>query len=609
MRLPCVALLGTGMMTSGCKNNQPPVQTLPPGVQVTRPIVLTDAARIPESDPAVSDVEVRPDRLLFKLRSRPTIALAAGHVVAGAKGGGYLRRITSVVSATDAVMEVATQPAVLVDLIKDGAFRVGSEALDNPWAQAIGMVRQPVEAKVRVFPLAPYSGLPCGGDAFGQNIELKPSLDFDLDAEFELDIRFRPGLGVSNLSHALFALKGFLEVGADVKILDTVSGGCSFDLVQWLRDRLGPNPLGGKRFHYEVEQVVTLPTVPPFPLLVKHEIDPVFNVAFELQSVQAGVEEKGSERFSIRVGAEYYNGAWRGIWEPVRESASLEPTLPEDVGEFSFAVASTVGVQYKGLVWATAGPKFSLERKDEAKVTTSSTPPGCPWTGTLETSWNAVLGAELAIPLIDRTLVDFTASFALNKERQATLMGRLRRCDADGGVRDGGPGGGGDGGSGEIDPTHRIWSQHDLTTLVTQSGSTIWERRDLTGTINESGYQVTIVGQSRGGPPTTLVCTLPAMGAGSCTFTNQLGEMETYPWNPQSTLHLEPNSGRDGWCPGAGPAVWNDGSLYTWQDGTAEERFVYEYRLTDSWYRNQNHPTGCVCEPQGMPVRYVMRCP
>lgn len=47
-----VAFPGTGVLTSGCKDSQTPVQTLPPVVKVTRPIVLTDAARIPESDPA-----------------------------------------------------------------------------------------------------------------------------------------------------------------------------------------------------------------------------------------------------------------------------------------------------------------------------------------------------------------------------------------------------------------------------------------------------------------------------------------------------------------------------------------------------------------------------
>src|SRR5689334_10125989 len=92
-------------------------------VEVIRPIELTEQARQPENDPGLEDVEVFPDRLIFHLQASSTLSLEPGNVVSGVKGNGYLRKIRGVVQRTETLLEVTTDPAELVDLIADGAFK------------------------------------------------------------------------------------------------------------------------------------------------------------------------------------------------------------------------------------------------------------------------------------------------------------------------------------------------------------------------------------------------------------------------------------------------------------------------------------------------------
>lgn len=110
MSLALLALGATGCLSSpddaaigdavlGDSAPNPIVDALPgPGTDVTilRDIVTSDDARFPEADPALLDVVVEPDAIELRYDGEPSVALEVGHVITGAREGGYLRRITSV---------------------------------------------------------------------------------------------------------------------------------------------------------------------------------------------------------------------------------------------------------------------------------------------------------------------------------------------------------------------------------------------------------------------------------------------------------------------------------------------------------------------------------
>jgi D-alanyl-D-alanine carboxypeptidase len=108
-----------------CVADEVPPSTANEGVEIEilRPLVLTDAARIPETETGFVSVEVMADRVALTVE--PSFAApVAGEVIYGTGGPGYLRRVVSTDHPSDALFIVHTAPAELTDLLADGHFRV-----------------------------------------------------------------------------------------------------------------------------------------------------------------------------------------------------------------------------------------------------------------------------------------------------------------------------------------------------------------------------------------------------------------------------------------------------------------------------------------------------
>jgi D-alanyl-D-alanine carboxypeptidase len=92
-------------------------------VQILRPLVLTDAGRIPETESGFVSAEVMADRVALTVE--PSFAApVAGEVIYGSGEPGYLRRVVSTDNPSEGLFIVHTAPAELTDLLADGHFRV-----------------------------------------------------------------------------------------------------------------------------------------------------------------------------------------------------------------------------------------------------------------------------------------------------------------------------------------------------------------------------------------------------------------------------------------------------------------------------------------------------
>ncbi|MFZ5785529.1 MAG: hypothetical protein ACOY3Y_03710, partial [Acidobacteriota bacterium] len=242
----CVCVVLFVCMATGCTDDPGPQgysEVTPasiPGakVEVIEPIQLTEKARIPQNDPAYQSVEVFKDRLVLHYKRAPTIALAAGHVIAGGDEVGYLRRIVSVSATNATTLELKTETATLGELIFKGHFRVTQEPAASGWENAGGDINS------RCYPLGENSyslfkegdDLPCKVAA-GRTLKLTPELVLTPKLIFEVD--FDPGylLVDGELVYAKFALEGSLDAGAEVETKGELTATCEADVINWLRDK------------------------------------------------------------------------------------------------------------------------------------------------------------------------------------------------------------------------------------------------------------------------------------------------------------------------------------------------------------------------------------
>lgn len=418
------------------ETSSPPTKpSLPAGVEVTRPIKLTEAARVPENDPSLDYVDVQSDRLIFHYKASPKIALAVGNVVAGVQGKGYMRRLKSVTFTDPATLEAVTESAYMTEFILDGAFRVRSAPAPEDWVEGVASTKQPLDTKLQAFTPTTKNGFSCG-DSLDNSLKITPLFDMDFDFELEIDIVAQIFPPEGRLEHALFLVDGGIEAGVDVSNSTALGLNCSLDLVKQLRKRLGNE----KALTWELTPIKF--AIGPVPIIITHSIEATASLQAGAQISFPGVKLHATTGYKLTMGAEHKNGAWQGIWKPQRLGGH-QVTVPDEKGTVALNAAFTVGFFYKTLLWDLAGPKLGLEGGIEGKI--ESTPGTCTWNSTLEAGANLVLGAEFQIPLADWTLADYSQSFNLSKITLAEGTGKYGTCSDAG--PDGGPDASPDGGT------------------------------------------------------------------------------------------------------------------------------------------------------------------
>jgi hypothetical protein len=418
IRLLVALFVSVALGLLACGTDETPAVSAP-GVEIIRPIVLTAEARIVETSPAFERVEVFAERLIFHFKSTPPADVDVGTVVAGSEGGGYLRRLSAITARTDTTIDASTRAAQLTELVADGAFNVRTRRSgDTKWASASPQsLRLTADTKAQVFTPRVLGGLQCGG-ASTDSFAFTPILDFDLDTDVELDIR-RNASGLPRLEHALFTINGSVDVGATSKVNAAIAAMCQFDFIEAIRTTANNKEL----FKYSFPPIRFLAGA--VPIIITHQIEPVFQTSITLQNTTEGFETRSVATYSVKTGAEFKNGSWQGIWEPGK-TGEVKMTPTGEGGDVSLVYNITGGIEYKALIYDVAGPKASLEGALEGKLTGNAAT--CTWSVGAEAGLNAVVGAEINVPVFDFTLADYTASFSLAKASLASLNGRFGSC-------------------------------------------------------------------------------------------------------------------------------------------------------------------------------------
>jgi hypothetical protein len=389
-------------------------------VDVIRPITLTENARMPESDRGLTDVQVESDRLVFLYTSPPERPLAVGDVVSGVKQGGYLRRITEIVSSTATRVEVLTAHAELVEFIADGHFRAqfhsrrdSSYRSEDGVGLATGSLRDGVPL---LAPGVPLRGT-CGTE-FG--LDVSPIFEADLDTDMDIDIGGGLlGLLRGRLQSARFIVDGEVEVGATVVSMGARTIECRWDL---------SSALAGVVPSWKWQ---TTFMVGPIPIVVTHTIEPGLGLALGGDAYSSTTTSTYSGRLALRAGIEYTEDAgWDAIWEP--EADGTAGVTAREPGQLRLSASVMASVGYIAKLYDTVGVGLSIGPTLQGDFTVASD--RCTWNAEARMGLDLNVSVPVTIPFFDTTLAAYSTRRTLAETTLVMETGVLPWCDSDGGV-------------------------------------------------------------------------------------------------------------------------------------------------------------------------------
>lgn len=419
-----------------------PTELPAPGtVDVVRPLTLSERARVPEKEPGFVAAALG-DHELVITHDGSMAPFAAGDVLGGTQGGGYLARVVSVRTIDATRVALTTTPAPLTEFITEGHFHVHYDAReyaraiddhvartrelgvedDEQIASAAEALKISSGASLKLLELSSAS-LPasCGVTAHGTaaldvTAELSPALDL------EVHVGPRGKLNpVPELKQLRLVASGQLDVSARLQGTGTVTGTCSVDLLELA---------GGV-------MSIPLPTltfwVGPVPVVVTTDVVPRANADLGLSFTAAEVEAEAQATAEIEAGVDYRNGNWSTIWEPsgsASGSASIgAPGLITASGKVS------AGAELRARLYGIVGPNVGVQAY--ARVRAESAPPYCSYDaridGGVRAYAEAVAGVSVGpldltlkrLELVDLELLHFDGPSASGPLRDAP------ECDAE----------------------------------------------------------------------------------------------------------------------------------------------------------------------------------
>lgn len=255
-----------------------------------------------ESMPSFRSVDVRGDRLVFRFDG--SSPLAAGQVVAGNTGVGYLRHIESITEMPDGSFEAMTRQATLPDYYEKMhvIFHYNPIEVAEPTvAELPGLATASLEGCEDTTPCEISGGRQWGDDtagcsaSYGGTLNMGPFIETDLSASFEFDHGIDVGWrGIDIEPDGYFVIDG--EVRAGVRLSGTGSAqlGCDADFAALLGGGEAPE--------------VTLATVMIGPIPISLSATPILNGSFEAAadvgefSAEAGAEATAHVEFGIKDG-------------------------------------------------------------------------------------------------------------------------------------------------------------------------------------------------------------------------------------------------------------------------------------------------------------------
>lgn len=348
-----------------------------PSLTIFRPPVLRDEARHPELDGELSSVEVFPDRLVFTYSGPPASPPAVGQVVAGALGGGYLRRILNVTELSAQRFELGTESAYLTDYFADIHFRAVFEPPTDVWVEGdgVGARSDALGGSVNLIKteVAPGCDLESGAVEVGA--------DFQPTFEMEVDISWREGL-----KEFRFLVGGNLELFTALRSGEA-SLGCSWD----------------RTFESLQKEFTSTFFVGFVPVVVTHTLVPEgkYSLSGSVQVPQVEFEARGGVGFTG--GAVYEDGAWAPVSEGTR-TGTVSFDI-EEGGNVTITSRLTAGVNYQAKLYDLAGPQMNLGPYVEGVAMSDL----CMWNANADVGLQLNIGARADIPVIDYSLAEYNS--------------------------------------------------------------------------------------------------------------------------------------------------------------------------------------------------------
>jgi hypothetical protein len=386
--LPVILPLSLALLV-GCAAETQNGDDIPEGmtVEVLRPLVLTEEARVPENDAVYDGVEVHDDRLVFLLSGELAEPLAAGHVVAGRGDGGYLREITSVGALSGGRLEVSTIGAQISQFLADGHFRVHYDPPDtasstSPLTDDVAGRRDALggDSGATILVGSP-TGLMCGGGSTS-GVTLTPEFSIDPSFDAELDVGLDWGWTGPRPKINLFRLTMGAEVyaGIDIESENAWSVAC----VQNLPPLVSGIPLPTVSF-----------AVLGIPVIITNEIEPTLEIEVAATVSTDTYAQHMSASLGLEMGVEYSDGEWRSIWEPTSEVTGGVTATDDEGAEISLSAKLSAGLEYQARLYGQFGPNFGFNLFVEKTVGTTTD--FCEWNESIDVGAEATFAGEFEI--------------------------------------------------------------------------------------------------------------------------------------------------------------------------------------------------------------------
>jgi hypothetical protein len=378
LRLLSLSLMTAAGCTLGSIGDAPGVET-------------SSDVRLMENHPNCEDVEVGSDRLTFLWRTDPSaVDISVGNIVVGEKGGGYVRRITSVATEGQRI-NVTTEPASLSDAVVAGDISM-------PLVPEGGWTQCPEGTACSEFGAIDLSGTVLfDGDVGGVPLSVfipRGELQFSPAVDFDMSIGF-PG----KVEHLSGTVSGTFV--ADIDVEASTGGAVSFEQEV---DVSGPDaPLYSFPFSF-----VAPTPLGPLPIVGTANLD-VF-VGFRAGASASATLATGVRATAeVAVGASYDDGEW---------SASAEPSFDAVADPIELSSQATTAVEAYArpevsvVFYGVAGPRISVEPL--LRFTSELAPPD-PLRSKLEACMRGELG--FSVQILSFSIADFSRSL----ERCLTL--------------------------------------------------------------------------------------------------------------------------------------------------------------------------------------------
>ncbi|AUX45983.1 hypothetical protein SOCE26_074860 [Sorangium cellulosum] len=370
-------------------------------VDVVRPLTLSDRARVPEKEPGFVAAELGAHELVIT-HDGSLPPFAAGDVLAGTQGGGYLVRVVNV-RALDALrFALETAPAYLTEFIAEGHFRVRydahayARALDEHAARLRALGEEDGEAiasqaealklssgaSLKLFDLS-SAKLPasCGVTAQGTaTLDVDAELSPEVDLEVEVGPRGKLN-PVPELKRLRFVAAGRLDVSAELRGAGTVTGSCTVDLLE-LAGGVPSVPLPTLTFW-----------VGPAPVIVTTEVVPRAKAELGLSFTAAEVNAEARTTAEIEAGVDYKDEKWSTIWEP-----SCSASGAASIGAPGAITASgkvSAGAELRARLYGILGPNVGIQAY--TRVSAETAPPYCSYDARIDGGVRAYAQAEAGV--------------------------------------------------------------------------------------------------------------------------------------------------------------------------------------------------------------------